>query len=895
MSWRRSRSQSPAQSGRERNYCEGVCTLTAWLRARSDAELRQLLHERPDLATPVPADLAALADRAGTQASVARALDRLDRAILQILEALAALSEEVEPVSIARLLRSLPPADAERAQAALSRLRTLALVWDASTPRGTCEPDSGTGDQRDGESSPSAPEHQEEEKAGGQLWVVPAVHRVLGRRPAGLGPPAATAFAGMNPGRLQGMLGDLGLDGYPGAAADPPAQARALADHLATPGVLDDLLVRAGSEARAVLDRLTWGPPVGTIADARRDVRLATATSPIEQLLARGLLAPAGGDTVVLPREVALHLRGGLLLRSVDPPPELEVDEQPSRQADQTAAGQAFATVRAVEGLLELYGADPPSVLRAGGLGVRELRRTARNLDLTEKRAAAYIEVAYAAGLLGSSGIDGEWAPTKTYDVWYAQSTEQRWVTLASAWLDSTRVPGLVGERDARNKTTNALGPEVERPGVAEMRREALNVLAELPSGSAASEESLRARLAWLRPRRWDHLSGQWLASILEEAETLGVTGLGALPAYGRAVLSGSEAEAAETLAPLLPELVDHVLVQPDLTAVAPGPLTPELDRELALAADVESTGGATVYRFTQSSVRRALDAGRSADDLLGLLDQHSRTPVPQPLHYLIRDVARAHGRIRVGTASAYVRCDDPDTLTELLADRRAARLGLRRLADTVLASRTSQQELVERLRALGYGPMAESAGGELLIARSDVRRVEPRERPPKLLAARPAEEPSSSERLASTAVRALRAGDRAATAARRPLGRPQAGGETTSAPGETGAAPGGAATPASPTVSAVAALRSAAGDGQPLLIGYLDAQGHASTRIVEPARVEGGFLTAYDNTRDAVHRFALHRITGVAVLDESPDSADDHHGAVTGTDHDDDHRGNRS
>lgn len=839
-----------------------MCTLTAWLRARNDAELRQLLHERPDLATPVPADLAALADRAGTQASVARAADRLDRATLQVLEALVALSEEAEPVSVARLLRSLPPADGERAQAALSRLRTLALVWEG--------------------------------EAEGQLWVVPAVHRVLGRRPTGLGPPAATAFAGMHPERLQGMLDDLGLDACAGAAADPAAQARTLADHLTAPEVLDELLARAGAEARAVLDRLTWGPPVGTIADARRDVRLATATSPIEQLLARGLLAPAGGDTVVLPREVALHLRGGLLLGTVDPPPALEVAEHPAHQVARTGAGQAFAAVRAVEGLLELYGADPPSVLRAGGLGMRELRRTARNLDLTEKRAATYLEVAYAAGLLGSSGIDGEWAPTKTYDVWCAQSPERRWVTLASAWLDSTRVPGLVGERDDRNKTINALGPEVERPGTAEMRRGALHVLAELPPGSAASEESLRVRLAWLRPRRWDRFRGQWLAYVLEEAEALGVTGLGALPAYSRALLSGSEAEAAETLAPLLPELVDHVLVQPDLTAVAPGPLTQELDRELALAADVESTGGATVYRFTQSSVRRALDAGRSADDLLALLDRHSRTPVPQPLRYLIRDVARAHGRIRVGTASAYVRCDDPDTLTELLADRRAARLGLRRLADTVLASRTGQQELVKQLRALGYAPMAESADGELLIARSDVRRVEPRERPPKLLARRPAEEPSSSERLASTAVRALRAGDRAATATRRPLGRGQAGGAVTSASGEPGAAPDAAA-PASSTASAVAALRSAAGQGQPLLIGYLDAQGHASTRIVEPARVEGGFLTAYDSTRDAVHRFALHRITGVAVLDEGPDGPDDPHGAVAGPDHDGNPRGARS
>ena len=36
-------------------------------------------------------------------------------------------------------------------------------------------------------------------------------------------------------------------------------------------------------------------------------------------------------------------------------------------------------------------------------------------------------------------------------------------------------------------------------------------------------------------------------------------------------------------------------------------------------------------------------------------------------------------------------------------------------------------------------------------------------------------------------------------------------------------------------------------------------------SRILEPARMEGAYLTPYDETRAAVHRFALHRITGVS------------------------------
>ncbi|MFD0776095.1 WYL domain-containing protein, partial [Streptomonospora algeriensis] len=81
--------------------------------------------------------------------------------------------------------------------------------------------------------------------------------------------------------------------------------------------------------------------------------------------------------------------------------------------------------------------------------------------------------------------------------------------------------------------------------------------------------------------------------------------------------------------------------------------------------------------------------------------------------------------------------------------------------------------------------------------------------------------------------------------------------------------APGGAP-PRSPTDATLTALSEAATQGRRVWIGYLDTEGRASSRIVEPARVEGGFLTAYDATRAAVHRFAVHRITGVADLDSS-------------------------
>ena len=107
----------------------------------------------------------------------------------------------------------------------------------------------------------------------------------------------------------------------------------------------------------------------------------------------------------------------------------------------------------------------------------------------------------------------------------------------------------------------------------------------------------------------------------------------------------------------------------------------------MRLASEIESRGGATVHRFTHDSIRRALDAGWTAADVLDTIRRSSRTPLPQPLEYLVTDVARKHGVTRVGNSAAYVRSDDEAVLDAMLATRDLAPLRLRRIAPTVLVS----------------------------------------------------------------------------------------------------------------------------------------------------------------------------------------------------------------
>lgn len=419
-----------------------------------------------------------------------------------------------------------------------------------------------------------------------------------------------------------------------------------------------------------------------------------------------------------------------------------------------------------------------------------------------------------------------------------------------------------------------------------------LSLLAGLPQGASPSADSVLARLRWERPLRGpqqdDDLRGRLATWALSEAEMLGVTGRGALSEHGRALLGApaprpaeeasgaggqgpgdklpvhhhvplplepltpaeqatASAAAARLLAPLLPEPLDHVLLQADLTAVAPGPLRRPLADMLGVLADVESKGGATVYRFTPGSVRRALDAGRAASDLHAFLAAHSRTPVPQPLTYLIDDVARRHGHLRVGAASAYVRCDDDALLNEIMADKRAAGLRLRRLAPTVLATQADPATLLDGLRAMGYAPAAESAEGDVLITRADAHRTPPRSAPEPV----PDGPPTPDATLLAAAIRAIRAGDRASTTPRKQP--PSTNGDL----------------PRTSSAETLATMQAAALTGEAVWIGYVNAEGSASQRVIAPIRVEGGFVTAYDHTADEVRTYPLHRVTGVAELAE--------------------------
>ena len=654
-----------------------------------------------------------------------------------------------------------------------------------------------------------------------------AVQRLLDLALAWEAPGGIRALTGVAD-AMRGL--PVGLSGLRPSSPEPPS-----------PAEVASRLAELSPAATALLRHVDAHGGEGTTGAARRTVAPDEARSPAEELLSRRLLVPREGSSVVVPGEVGLALRGGrTTVEPVDEVPAAATTARDAALVARTAAGAAFDVVRRVELLLDHWGLQPPGVLRSGGLAVRDLKLVARELHVDEAGAALIVEVALAAGLIAEgTEPDGNpvWLPTEEFDVWSGRSIAERWARLVDGWLASSRVPSLVGSRDAAGKSWNALAPELSSGLAEEARRLALAVLAELPDGEVLAVgtgvSSLVQRIGWLRPRRPTVFS-DLVAAALEEAAALGVTGAGGLPPSGRLVAEGDLGGAVAAIDPQLPQPVDHVLLQADLTAVAPGPLETEVARRLHLLADVESRGGATVYRFSSGSLRRGFDAGWSALEVRDFLTSVSQTPVPQPLEFLVDDVARTFGSVRVGHAEAFLRADDEAALAALVHDPRARTLGLRLLAPTVAIATSPIDVLLPRLRELGAAPVVEAADGTVRVSRPDLQRARNRRgrRPAGAVAARQVAQ-------VQAVATAIRAGDRAESS------RP-------------------AAVAATSPSGALAALREAIESDSTVVIGYVDNHGTSSERVVDPRRLDGGRLSAFDHRADDVREFAVHRITGV-------------------------------
>ncbi|GAA3119709.1 helicase-associated domain-containing protein [Streptosporangium carneum] len=662
--------------------------LHGWLKTLDEERLTRVLANRPDaIAPPWPRRLDTLAQRLGNGSAVTAVMRGLPLPSLEVAQAALAMGGRVDLEALAGFM-GVPEAEIAPW---VDLLFDHALAW---------------------------PDDE------GLIRIADGVARRWAA-PCGLGEPLTHYLDSwtVSADALRALARTLGLPHGPKRHTIAK-----VAETLSDPARLATLLERAPDGTGRLLEEFAWEGPA-------RDVdggRFVAPGSPEKWAGDHGLLFRPSWNTAEMPREVALALRGpGYHPPFTPAPPDLATIPVDPEAVDHLMTLAAPHMVERCAAMLENTAKVPLPLLKAGGVGVREVRRLARDTGCDEDETRLLLEICAVARLLAWDDSAGGLVPTEKFDRWRLDDAAARLRVLLSAWWRMERS----SLRRIDGKYGTVLGDDPMGAMVARARRAVLGVLARLPASTACADRAgLVGSAHWHAPLLEQPLLAECAPAVLDEARMLGLVAYDTITDLGRALAvldaAGDENDDSTPLVENDPVLVEcstralasvrrSALFGADLTAVVTGPPSAELAELLDRAADRESRGAASVWRFSPMSVRRAMDAGCAADDLLAELAEVGT--IPQPLEYLVRDVARRHGEVTVTTVACIVQASDPVLLAEIAGHRRLGRLGLRLLAPTVLASAVPAAKTLAALRENGYAPVPIEDTGEITVRRARI------------------------------------------------------------------------------------------------------------------------------------------------------------------------------
>lgn len=402
---------------------------------------------------------------------------------------------------------------------------------------------------------------------------------------------------------------------------------------LEPPSVLRGVAGLARREAIALQDAVSSGIPVpaGAVRDALARAALVSADGDPYA----AVIAAWGSVPVAVDAEMSAVGTAGSVPAAAPP-----------AEHDAHAAERAFAASASLTDVLQSTLTTPLSRIGSGALGAVDRRRL---VDEGAADTAAAVDelvaIAATAGLVGE--VDRTWLVTTAGDEWLGARTVSRW-------------------HDVARRLRDSLPPALRTPAggwiaVADWR------------GAHPFDPTWPERAAQLRTHlhRWAMIGPD-----------------GTPPSWAQGLADGGDAD-EPALQALLPAEVDRVFLQNDLTAIAPGPLDPQLDRRLRSMALRESRAQASTYRFTAETLTAALTSGETADSLRAFLSELSLTGVPQPLEYEIERSALRHGAVSVGpdwSGHTRITAADPALLKAIAVDQALRPLGLIADGDALLA-----------------------------------------------------------------------------------------------------------------------------------------------------------------------------------------------------------------
>ena len=457
---------------------------------------------------------------------------------------------------------------------------------------------------------------------------------------------------------------------------------------------------------------------------------------PLAKMIAAGLLDQVDDQTARLSPRVAASIADRVVpspggdFRPVPDPNAVSESDSSRDRTDGAAVSRVVDTTRQVAEVLEEMGRTPLRPLNAGGVGVREITRLAKALDQSPETVRETLVLCQHADLIGrgvplptprdAAGPDEQWAVTDRGARFIAAPLSRRWAMLVDGWSRSEHAPcDGAGTQDA-----HLLEGSLDRARLASLR----GVLAE--ALTIAADTDYASALWRIRPAVAAVTEQEDLDQSVAEAVSLGLVAEGSASSAALALVDvdGADSCSATTattatsedvltdhLARILPAPVSMLIIQGDMTILAPGLLDTETELMLRQFAEVESTGMASVWRVTRQSMERAVDAGLTSSDILGFLSGMA-PEIPQTLTYLVEDTVRTHRRVEpvvATTAASVLTAPDAETMTTLMASPAAEDVGLHLVAPTVAVSSTQLSVVLDALEEDGQVVQVAGVGGD--------------------------------------------------------------------------------------------------------------------------------------------------------------------------------------
>ncbi|MFM6963639.1 MAG: helicase-associated domain-containing protein [Micrococcales bacterium] len=311
-------------------------------------------------------------------------------------------------------------------------------------------------------------------------------------------------------------------------------------------------------------------------------------------------------------------------------------------------------------------------------IGLPEVKRLAAHLTKDASYAKKVFEIALWSKVATIENSRWQLGPAAT--AWLDANSGERWQLLAERWIELANPRSLFA---SVAKSKQAL------------------TLTSMPAGENFAQRY--GLLYWQKaPETLAHIE-----TVGAMAEAIGLTAEGAATSWFETLMSQGVAKAAAQMAAGLPQTESRLIVQADLSLIAPNPLPTSVEVELRSFVETEKIGLASLYRLSQISVSSGLESGLTVDSIRTLLINLSGKSLPQPVEYLLSDAERKFSKIRISLDESMNRsliaATEKVTLTELHSDVKLRPLSLHFGDDGLLISRFDPDVVYFSLREAGY------------------------------------------------------------------------------------------------------------------------------------------------------------------------------------------------